>query len=132
MFAKTQMPAISFSFPDVCKVTTPAGPVPTPFPNIALSTLTVPNVFNIFVMCMPVHNLMSRTVISNGNEASAPLGGVVSNQFIGSMNNLTCSTSVFYSCGPSTRMLDMSCQNGAANNMPGANLSPSQVKVVNG
>lgn len=124
------MPAISFSFPDVCKIITPAGPVPTPFPNIAMSTLSIPNVFNIFIVAMPVHNLMTQTPLSSGNEASAPLGGVVSSRFIGEKKNLLSSFKVFYSCMPTTRMLDMSSQNGMADNMPGVNLSPSQVKVL--
>ena len=131
MFAKTQLISISFSFPDVCKIITPLGTIPIPFPNFAMSSMTIPNVFNIFITAMPVHNLMSQTPISSGNEASAPLGGVVTSQFIGGMRNLLSSFKVFYSCMPSTRMLDMSSQNGAADNMPGVNLSPSQVKVLN-
>lgn len=132
MFAKTQMTAISFSYPDVCDIVTAAGTIPFTFPNFAFSTLTVPNVLNIFINCMPVHNIFSETVISTGNEASAPLGGIISAEFIGSMQNLTSSTKVFYSCGTSTRFCDVSSQNGIADNMPGVNLSPSQTIVFNG
>lgn len=131
MFAKTQLISISFSFPDVCKVATPVGPVPIPFPNFAFSILAIPNVLNMFITAMPVHNLMTNTPISTGNEPSASGGGgVVSNQFIGSKRNLLGSFKIFKSCMPSTRMLDMSAQNGVADNMPGLNLSPSQVKVL--
>lgn len=80
---------------------------------------------------MPVHNLMTTTSISTGNEVSAPGGGgVVSNLFIGSKRNMLGSFKTFFSCMPSTRMLDMSGQNGMLSNIPGANLSPSQVKVM--
>ncbi len=131
MFSKTQLTAISFSFPDVCKIIIPFGTAPIPFPNFAFSTTAIPNILNIFITAMPVHNLTTCTPISTGNEASIPAGGgVVSSQSIGSMKNLLGSLKVFQACMPSTRMLDMSSQNGAADNMPGLNLSPSQIKVI--
>lgn len=130
MFCKTQMFSLSFAFPDVCKVLMPA-PVPTPLPNFAFSTLAIPTIFNHFITAMPVHNLLTTTAISSGNEVSAPGGGgVVSNMFIGSKRNLLGSFKTFFQCMPTTRMLDMSGQNGLLSNIPGANLSPSQIKVL--
>jgi hypothetical protein len=80
---------------------------------------------------MPVHNLMTETPLSSGNEASAPLGGVVSNRFIGPQRNLLGSFRTFFSCMPTTRLLDVSGQNGTLSNIPvGINLTPSQVKVM--
>ena len=130
MFAKTQMISISFAFPDVCWVITAAGPITTPLVNFAFSTLAIPNVFNIFISAMPVHNLLTETPISSGDELGAPTGGVVSARFIGEMRNVLSSFRTYFSCIPCTRMLDMSAQNGLASNIVGVNLSPSQVKVM--
>ena len=85
---------MSLAFPDTCNVMTPAGPVPTPFPNIAMSSLAIPNILNHFITAMPVHNLGTVTPLSSGNEASAPLGGVVSARFIGPQRNLLGSGSM--------------------------------------
>ena len=130
MFAKTQLTALSLAFPDVCYLQTPVGPIPIPLPNFVFSTLSIPTVPNIFIWAMPVHNLATVTPLSSGNEVAAPMGGVVSFRFIGEMRILLCSFKVFYTCMPSTRMLDMTGQNGTLNNMVGLNLTPSQIKVL--
>lgn len=122
--------SLTLGFPDVCKVITPVGPVPVPLPNLAFTTLAIPNIFNHFITAMPVHNLLTITAISNGNEVSAPLGGVVSNQFIGSKRNLLGSFKTFFQCMPSTRMLDLTGQNGLLSNIPGTTLTPPQIKVM--
>ena len=124
------MISLSLGFPDVCKIVTPVGPIPIPLPNLAFSTLAIPNIVNHFISAMPVHNLLTTTVISSGNEISAPLGGIISNMFIGSKRNLLGSFKVFFQCMPSTRMLDMTGQNGPLANIPGFNLTPSQIKVL--
>lgn len=130
MFVKTQFPSLSFGFPDVCKILTPI-PVPTPLPNFALSATAIPTVPNIFISGMPSHNLATTTPISNGNEPSIPGGGgVVSNMFIALKRNLLGSFKVLYACLPVTRLLDASLQNGLVSNVPGLNLTPSQVKVL--
>ncbi len=130
MFCKTQFPALTLGFPDVCKIITPIGPIPIPLPNLAFSTLAIPNVVNHFITAMPVHNLLTQTSLSNGNEVSIPMGGVVSNQFMGKKMNCLGSFRTFFQCMPSTRLLDMSLQNGFISNVPGINLTPSQVKVM--
>lgn len=130
MFFKTQMFSLSLAFPDVCKIITPVGPVPIPLPNLAFSTLAIPNVYNHFITAMPVHNLMTVTAISSGNEVSAPMGGIVSNQFIGSKRNLLFSFKTFFQCMPATRMLDLTGQNGLLSNIPGLVLTPSQIKAL--
>ena len=124
------MISITLGFPDVCKVTLPIGIVPIPLPNFVFSILSIPNVVDHFIQAMPVHNLMTTTPISTGNEISAPLGGVVSNRFIGDKRNILGSFKTFYSCMPVTRMLDPAGQNGSVLNVPGINLSPSQIKVL--
>lgn len=133
MFVKTQFPALSLGFPDVCKVPIPplGTPAPLPLPNIAISATAIPTVPNIFISGMPAHNLVTITILSNGNEASIPYGGgVVSNMFMSVKRNLLGSFKVLYACLPVTRLLDPALQNGVVSNTPGINLSPSQVKVL--
>ena len=129
MFANTQMPAINLGFPDACKVPVPPAVVVIPFPNIALTAMATPNVFNQFISAMPVHNLLTTIPLSNGDEPGV-LGGVVSSMFIGPSRHLLGSFKVFKSCMPSTKMLCPSGQNGAALNIPGLTLTPSQLKVM--
>jgi hypothetical protein len=43
MFANTQMMGMDFAFPDVCLTPSPAGPVPIPYPNIAMGPTAIPN-----------------------------------------------------------------------------------------
>ncbi len=131
MFANTQMPALNFTFPDVCKVATPVGPIPIPLPNLAFTTLAIPTIFNQFITAMPMHNLITMEPMSNGDEAGLTGGGgVVSNLAIGPCRHMLGSFKVFKMCMPSTKMLSPSGQNGALMNIPGLTLTPSQVKVM--
>ena len=129
MFAKSQgpIPGMNFAFPDVCK--TPPFAIPAPFPNIALSMMAIPTVFNQFIMGMPAHNLMTMDAISNGDEAGA-MGGVVSQIIVGPSRHIMGSTNVFCGPAPATKMLDPTAQNGPAPNAVGTMLSPSQIKVM--
>lgn len=123
------MPALSIAFPDVCKIPTPVGPVPVPLIDITLSVLAIPNVANKFITAMPVHNLMTTTPTSTGNEPGV-LGGIVSSRFDGALRHLLGSFKVFYSCMPATKMLSPTLQNGMLSNMVGLTLTPSQIKVM--
>ena len=129
MFANTQSYAMNLGFPDVCK--TPIGPVitPIPYPNISETTMAIPNVFNQFITCMPIHNLMTTVPMSSGNEAGVLLG-VVSQLIKGPTLHMLGSFKIFRTIMPATKMLSMSGQNGMALNIPGITLSPSQVKVL--
>lgn len=129
MFANTQMVSISLAFPDVCKVPTPVGPIPTPFVNISMSSLGIPNIFNLFIQAMPMHNLLTIISMTQGDEPGVA-GGMVSQVFINPMRHVLGSFKVFLSAMPATTMLKPSGQNGMANNFVGVTLSPSQVKVI--
>lgn len=118
-----------FAFPDVCKTPTPAGPVPVPYPNIALTSDAVPNVLMQIIQGMPIHNLMTNSLFSSGNEAGV-LGGVVSNVIKGPSQYLTGSTKVFASVMPITKMLSTTAQNGVPPNCVGMTITPSQLKVL--
>jgi len=129
MFAKTQMPAQSFSFPDVCLTPAPPSPspIPVPYPNIAMSSMAVPNVINILIVGTPAHNMGTTTPMTNGDNAGLALG-VASGTVMGPQRNLTGAFTCLIKGMPATRLTSMSLQNST--NAPGATISPSQTKVL--
>jgi hypothetical protein len=129
MFANTSSPSMSFGFPDVCKTIVGPAIVPIPYPNIAMSAMAIPTVLNVFIMAMPVHNLMTMTPLTNGDNAGIA-GGLISQIMMGPSKHLKGSVKVFKSGMPTTRMLDPTGQNGMLPNVPGITLSPSQVKTL--
>jgi hypothetical protein len=129
MFANTQMAAINLAFPDVCKTLVAIVVVPIPYPNIGVTTTAIPNIFNMFTMAMPCHNLMTTVPLTNGDQAGILLGAV-SNLIMGPCKHLIGSFKVFKAVMPATKMLSPTGQNGAAPNIPGLTLSPCQVKVL--
>ena len=129
MFANTQMFALNLGFPDVCKTLVALATVPIPYPNFSFTSTAIPNVFNQFIMCMPIHNMMTTVPTSTGNEAGILLG-VVSQLIKGPSMHLLGSVKVFRSVMPATKMLSISGHNGLALNIPGMTLSPSQIKVL--
>jgi hypothetical protein len=134
MFIKTSICSLSFAFPDWCKVLvpTPVGPIPVPFPlvNFSFSCLGLINQFVMFNTGVPLHNVMTMTFISNGNEPSVPLGGLLSQRFCGTQRNMTCSLKVFVCGAPVTRWLDLSLQNGVIPNALGISITMSQFKYM--
>lgn len=130
MFARSQgpMPGIDLGFPDVC-LTPALVPVPIPYPNIAMTTMAIPNISNQFIMAMPVHNLMTMVSMTNGDQAGVN-GGVASGMIMGPSRHLMGSTNIIKGTAPATKMLSMTGQNGMAPNTVGTALSPSQTKVM--
>lgn len=129
MFAKTQMPAQSFSFPDVCLTPAPPSPspVPVPYPNVAMSSTAVPNVPNILMGGMPAHNMGTTTPMTNGDNAGIATG-VASGTVMGPQRNLTGAFTCLVKGMPVTRLTSVSLANST--NAPGATITPSQVKVL--
>jgi hypothetical protein len=129
MFANTNLGSLSLGFPDVCIVPVGPIPVPTPFPNIAVSATAIPTQYNVLIEGMPVHNLATINPLSNGNEPGVLLG-VVSHMIIGPERYLLGSMTVFTGGPPMTRMLDITLQNGLLPNIVGLTLTPSQTTVI--
>ena len=129
MFATTQSPAMHLSALDVCK--TPIGPVitPIPYPNIGMSSTAIPNIFNMFTVAMPDHNLLTTVPLTNGDQAGV-LMGVVSSMMMGPVKNMLGSFKVYKMVMPATKMLSPSLHNGELPNTVGTTLTPSQVKVM--
>lgn len=127
MFANTQLGGQAMGFPDVCLVPTPAGPIPTPFPNLATQSMGVPAAYNILYSGGPAHNLNTVVPISNGDNAGVNMG-VASGTVMGPARPLTGAFTMFTGGAPTTRMTSMNLQNST--NCPGVSLVPSQVKVL--
>lgn len=129
MFAKTQMPAMSMGFPDVCLTPAPPSPapVPIPYPNIAVSAMAVPNVPNILYVGMPAHNLGTTTPMTNGDNPGLATG-VASGTVMGPQRNLTGAFTCLVKGMPASRLTSMSL--GNSTNAPGATISPSQTKIL--
>ena len=55
MFVNTQMGGLDFGFPDVCLTPTPVGPIPIPYPNMAMPMTAIPPTaaMNVLTVVMP-------------------------------------------------------------------------------
>jgi len=74
---------------DPINVITPAGPVPTPLPNVINTATIIPNVPNIFYGGLPIVNQMTENPVSVG---SVPNGGVATAGMCQDAQNIGCST----------------------------------------
>ncbi|MCO5763321.1 MAG: DUF4150 domain-containing protein [Gammaproteobacteria bacterium] len=127
MFANAQMMGTDTAFPDVCLTPSPAGPVPVPYPNIAMGPMAVPNVPNILFMGTPAHNLGTTIPMTNGDNAGLATG-VASGTVMGPSRHLTGAFSILIKGMPASRMTSMSLQNNT--NAPGCRVVPSQTKIL--
>ena len=127
MFANTQMAGQDLAFPDVCLTPTPAGPVPIPYPNIAMGPMGVPAVYNVLFNCAPAHNLSTVIPLSNGDNAGVALG-VASGMVMGPARHTTGAFTVLVGGAPASRLTSMTMQNST--NTVGARIVPSQTKIL--
>lgn len=74
---------VTNAFPDVCKTPSPAGPVPIPYPNIAMSSDTAQGASSVKCDGNPVAVKDSNFKMSTGDEAGTAGGGVASNKIKG-------------------------------------------------
>jgi len=127
MFANTQMMGMDTGFPDVCLTPTPAGPIPIPYPNIAMGPMGVPAAYNVLFMCAPAHNMSTTIPMTNGDNPGIALG-VASGLVMGPSRAVTAAFTVLVGGIPATRLTSMNIQNST--NCPGVRVVPSQVKVL--
>src|SRR5207237_302541 len=122
--------AISFCFPDVCKTPTPAGPVPIPYPNIAMSKDTAMGSQTVTMDGNPIMLKGSVYATSTGDEPGS-VGGVVSNVIKGKAEFLNYSFDVKVEGKNVCRLLDPMGQNESSppNGIGPANLQPPLVVV---
>jgi len=124
-----------FAFPDVCKTPTPAGPVPSPYPNIARLQMANPGTLAMTVSICGFPAATQKTVIpiSNGDEAGVA-GGVVSSSNMGSCKFTLSSMTVKIEGAGAVYHGGVTVHNKHSSpNMPiGAQVAPSQPMVTVG
>ena len=133
------MPSVStkaggqcFAFPDVCLVPSPAGPVPTPFPNTAECRNADGTASTVLAGNKEVLVESSRIPTSTGDEAGSG-GGVVSAVNRGPATFKTASAKVYAKGKKVILHGAQTAHNGDNANMPaGQQVSPSQGKVIAG
>lgn len=121
---------VSICFPDVCKTPTPAGPVPIPYPNIAMSKDTSQGSTTVKMDGNPIMLKGSVYATSTGDEAGS-VGGVVSNVIKGKAEFLNYSFDVKVEGKNVPRLLDPMGQNESSpqNGVSPANLQPPTVVI---
>lgn len=127
MFLNSQMMGMDLGFPDVCLTPSPVGPVPIPYPNIAMGPTAIPNVVNVLVMCMPVHNLGTVIPLTNGDNAGVATG-VASGTVMGPRRHVTGAFTVLINGMPATRLTSMGISNST--NVPVVRIVPSEPLVL--
>jgi len=125
MFANCQLMGMDLAFPDICK--TPPALIPIPYPNFALGPMGIPNAWNILLMGMPAHNLLTTIPLTNGDNPGLALG-LISPSVMGPSRHITCVPNVLFKCIPATRLTSLAVQNRC--NALGMRVIPSQIKVL--
>ncbi len=122
-----------FAFPDVCKTPTPGGPVPIPYPNIAMLNQGNSGTFSskVKIVGNKAATQDSEISMSSGDEAGS-VGGVISNKIKGPAKFTQGSSKVKIEGKGAAYLGAMVAQNDSSNaNMPaGHQVAPSQVKVI--
>jgi uncharacterized Zn-binding protein involved in type VI secretion len=96
--------------PDVCKTPSSGGPIPIPYPNIALSSDLVSGTTSVKIDGSPAAVLGSKFIKSTGDEAGV-VGGVVSNVFAMEASFITFSPTVMLDGKPACRLTDKMLMN---------------------
>jgi hypothetical protein len=119
----------SMAFPDVCKTPTPAGPVPIPYPNIAMSKDISDGSDTVKFDGQPVMHKGSNIMMSTGDEAGSAMG-VVSNKIKGKATFVNYSFDVKVDGQNVCRLSDPTQQNkGSANTFGPAHIQGPAVVV---
>lgn len=74
---------VTIAFPDVCKTPTPGGPVPIPYPNVAMSSDSDQTSKKVKCDGNPICLASSNLRMSTGDEAGSAGGGVASSKIKG-------------------------------------------------
>jgi uncharacterized Zn-binding protein involved in type VI secretion len=117
---------VATAFPDVCQTPSPAGPVPVPYPNVALSSDTAQGSSDVKMDGNPIMLQGSTFATSSGDEAGTAGGGVVSGQIKGKAEFVNYSFDVTVEGKPVPRQADPMVQNkgGAPNTAPFPEVQP--------
>ncbi|MCC6557368.1 MAG: DUF4150 domain-containing protein [Polyangiaceae bacterium] len=123
---------VATAFPDVCQTPSPAGPVPIPYPNVAMSSDTAQGSKDVKVDGNPIMLQGSNFAVSTGDEAGSAGGGVVSGQVKGKAEFVAFSFDVMIEGKPVPRLADLMVQNkgGSPNTAPMPEVQPPAVVVI--
>ncbi len=124
-----------FGIPDVCNTPTPAGPVPIPYPNMALLEQTILPTAALTVMISGANAVLETTeVMMTDGDDGGTVGGVMSGTFIGPAQIRLGSVTVMIEGRGAAYLGSLVGQNNSANsNVPvGTQVAPSQVTVLVG
>jgi hypothetical protein len=102
------------AFPDLCKTPTPGGPIPIPYPNIAMSSDTADGASTVKVDGNPIMLKGSNYSMSSGDEAGSAQG-VVSNKIKGKAEPVNYSFDIKADGANVFRLADMMLHNEGSN-----------------
>lgn len=102
---------VTIAFPDVCKTPSPGGPIPIPYPNIAMSSDTAAGSKSVKIDGNPVCLKDSNFKTSTGDEAGTAGGGVASNKTKGKAEFVNFSMDVKIEGKNVPRALDLMLHN---------------------
>lgn len=105
-----QSNGIAIAFPDFCLTPTPAGPMPMPYPNIAMSSDTASGSNDVKCDGQPICHASSNFSTSTGDEAGN-VGGVASGRFKGKAEFVNYSFDVKVEGKQVARALDLMLHN---------------------
>jgi len=100
----------SIAFPDICKTPTPGGPIPIPYPNIAMSSDTAQGSTTVKMDGNSIMLKSSNMSMSTGDEAGS-VGGVASNTIKGKAEFIVYSFNVKIDGKNVCRLADPALQN---------------------
>jgi hypothetical protein len=101
---------VTIAFPDVCKTPSPAGPIPIPYPNIAMASDTDKGTKKVKADGNPVAVKDSNFKMSTGDEAGSA-GGVASSKTKGKAEFLLYSFDVKFEGKNVPRAFDIMLHN---------------------
>lgn len=115
------------SAPDVCKTPSPSGPIPMPYPNMAMSSDLAMGTTTVTCDGQPVATKDAMFALSTGDEAGVA-GGVVSGIIKGMAKFVNYSMDVKFDGKNVARLGDPMTMNGnAPNTMTSAEVQPNVV-----
>ena len=102
---------VTIAFPDVCKTPSPAGPIPIPYPNIAMSSDTAKGTKKVKCDGNSTCVKDSNFKMSTGDEAGSAGGGIVSSKIKGKAEFILFSFDVKFEGKNVTRAFDIMLHN---------------------
>ncbi len=101
---------VTICFPDVCKTPTPAGPIPIPYPNIAMSSDTAKGTKKVKCDGESTCTKDSNFKMSTGDEPGSA-GGIISSKTKGKAEFILFSFDVKFEGKNATRAFDIMLHN---------------------